>query len=139
MITCRNFVVLVGAYYLSIVIGMPLFIGFGHLFEGRPVSGDLPIFMNSLLWSVPSIVEAAIAGLIAGWLIEAPSRARWPIAFGAMLFVLSILSHHWKVRPGWLDLSGEFASALLEALAGGVVLMVSAQRFGRFRQGQPGS
>jgi hypothetical protein len=98
-VTGRNVLVLIGAYYLSILVGMPFFILFAKLEEGHVYQGDIGSLVGTLVNTIPMAVDAIIAGVMAGWLVESRAAYRWAWGLGLFLFLASLSSHHWKRPP----------------------------------------
>ena len=112
-IVCRNIVVLVGARYLSVLIGMPFFILFGRLNEGHVYTGELGSLVGTLVSTIPLAVDSVLAGLIGGWLVESPRPHRWAWGFAVLLFLASVSSHHWRIVPSVIDRVGEILEAAI--------------------------
>ena len=121
----RNILVLVGAYYLSILLGMPFFVLFAKFEEGRVYQGDIGSLVGTLVNTIPFAVDAIIAGVMAGWLVEFKSPYRWAWTLGAFLFLSRISSHHWKRPPEAIDLIGEILEATIVGLVAVPAFMVS--------------
>jgi hypothetical protein len=132
-VTGRNILVLVGAYYLSILVGMPFFILFAKLTEGHVYRGDIGSLVSTLVSAIPLAVDAALAGLMAGWLIESARPFRWALGFAGVLFLASLSSHHWKISPGLIDRLGEFLEATIIGVVAVPAFMFARRRVRRVR------
>jgi hypothetical protein len=125
----RNLLLYVGAFYLSVLLGMPFFFAFGAIAEGHVYSGQTGALLGALVWTVPVIVDDVISALLAGWLVESSSPRPWAYGFGLFLFLVHGMSHHWQVTPTTLDLLRAALADIIPALVAVPVFLFAARRF----------
>jgi len=128
-IVARNLLLFVGAYYLSVLLGMPFFIGFAALTEGRIYEGAAGGLVSSLVAAVPIAVEDIIAALLAGWLLQSSAHRRWAFGFGFFLFVVHVMSFRWHITPTITDRLQVLPGHVIPAAIAVPVFLFAAKRF----------
>ncbi len=129
----RNLLLFVGAFYLSVLLGMPFFFGFYRLVGGRSYEGPFASALSAFFLALPVIPQDAIAALLAGSLVECSAIRRWAYGFGLFLFCVHTLSSEWHVPPSLADRLHVLPAHLLPALIAIPVFMFAARRFGSAR------
>ena len=110
---------------------MPFFILFAKVVQGHVYQGDLASLLGTLVSTIPFAVDAALAGLMAGWVTESGRPYRWAWAFAVLLFLASLSGHHWKVPPGVIDRVGEVLEAAIIGLVSVPAFMFAQRRLRR--------
>ena len=119
---------LFGAWYVSYLLGIPVFIAYGRMTAGRIASGEGQIFTAALVSALPFAFDAAVAGALAGWLVETSRRTSWLVGFAILIGLSNIMGHHWRRPPLAVDLLGEAAEAILVTLVGLVAFHIAGGR-----------
>ncbi len=125
----RNLLLFVGAFYLSVLLGMPFFFAFSALTEGRIYEGPTGGLVSTLVAAVPLVVQDIIAALLAGWLLQSSAHRRWAFGFGLFLFVVHLMSFRWHITPTLTDWLHVLPGHVIPAAIAVPVFLFAARRF----------
>jgi hypothetical protein len=100
----RNVLTIVGAYYVSAWVLVPIWIPIAKLTEGRVYSTAGERFGMELFNFLLPGATAVLAGIAAGLLLETERPLAWTV-FAALFVGLMVWSStHWHIRPAAFDL-----------------------------------
>jgi hypothetical protein len=113
----RNLLVVLGAYYLSRWVAVPVQLMFAQVTNHLIFSGDFEgAVVMPLVLGVPLALVAGLTGAVIAWLIPS-HRLLWVLLPAALYFTFGLLGHHWLSPPSIADRVSEFIGALVPAVA----------------------
>lgn len=105
LLVLRNTLVLVGAYYVSAWVLIPLWIPLTKLVEGRVYpAGSQLLFWAEIFNMIPAACSAVLAGVVTGYFVETARPVTWAVVAGVFVGLCTWSSHHWYVAPTSSDL-----------------------------------
>ena len=105
LLPLRNFLVVVGAYYVSAWVVMPLWAPIAWMDHGRVYqAGSSLLLLSQAIRTIPILMSAILAGAAAGYFLVASRRASWLAVLGIFVAVCVWSSTRWYVRPSFEDL-----------------------------------
>ena len=110
----RNALVMIGAYYLSSWLIVPLWVLISKLNEGRVYQGGQTAMMHAFD-IIPVAAGAALAGVIAGMFLETAKPLAWAAGVGAFVGACTWSSTRWYVTPTLKDLLPQIVGAMVAA------------------------
>lgn len=103
LVGVRNSLVIVGAYYVSSWILVPIWIPVARLFEKRVyLPGEAGLVEARNL--IPVVISAVLAGVACGWFIETKRLLVWALACGVFVGVCKWSSGYWYRPPSGAEL-----------------------------------
>jgi hypothetical protein len=120
----RNAVLVVGSYYVSSLVLLPLLILWFKLLE-RP-GGTLPL--DWWVQFVPMLGNAILTGLLCGYLLKSPNKVAWSLGT-AVLFALAIWSSvKWYLKPSTSEILWHVTTAIVAGAVASLVCWISWRR-----------
>jgi hypothetical protein len=112
----RNFLVGVGAFYVSRWIAALLRTGLAALVGGvMSTDGLRQALLTPFVDSMSQALGAAFAGAVVVMMVDSPARSRWAVVPAVLWFVAS-LDDVTISAPGWIHLVSQLIAAALPSI-----------------------
>jgi hypothetical protein len=100
----RNFLVIIGAYYLASWLVVPVWIPIANLREGHVYQTSGEFVLMHLFDAIPRLVGAGLTGLMTGYFLQTHRPLAWAVGVGVFVMLLDWSATQWQIKPSFSDL-----------------------------------
>jgi hypothetical protein len=128
----RDLLIVLGIYWLSIWVVVPITVIYFKITTGITYSGNFGTLLMGVISSIPTALVALGAGILAAYMLESGSR-KYCLAVLALLYaVFGFLGHHWVQEPRIIDRIFQVVQSVIPAivcfLGGSIVIRRQGSR-----------
>jgi len=128
----RNLLVVLGIYWLSMWVVVPIAAIYLKITTGITYSGDFGMLLMGIVSAIPTALVALGAGILSVHTLEGRSRKYWLAVLALLYGILGFLAHHWVRSPGIIDRVSQLLQSIVPAiacfLAGSIALNTSQSK-----------
>lgn len=129
MTIIRNLLIVLGIYWLSMWVVVPIAAIYLKITTGITYSGDLGMLLMGIISAIPTALVALGAGILSVYTLEGRSRKYWLAVLALLYGILGFLGHHWVQTPRMIDRVWQLVQSIVPVivcfLAGFITLNVS--------------
>lgn len=128
----RNLLVVLGIYWLSMWVVVPIAAIYLKITTGVTYSGDLGMLLMGIVSAIPTALVALGAGVLAVYALEDRSRKYWLALLALLYGILGFWGHHWVQPPRIIDRVWQLVQSVVPVivcfLAGYITLNLRRQK-----------
>jgi uncharacterized membrane protein (GlpM family) len=117
MTIIRNLLIVIGIYWLSMWVAVPIKIIHSKITYGNQYIGDLGMLRMSLVDAIPTALVAIGAGILSVYTLEGRSRKYWLAVLALLYFIFAFLGLHWVTPPRIIDRLSNLVQFIVPAIA----------------------
>ena len=114
--TIRNFLIVLGCYWLSMWVMLPIALIHGKITYGIMYSGTSGAVLMHIVAAIPVALVAFGAGMLSKYILEDTSRKYW-ILFLVLLYASKhLIGFHWAIQPELSDRALQLLQSIISAI-----------------------
>jgi hypothetical protein len=132
MTIIRNLLIVVGLYWLSMWVMVPIAAIYFKIISGITYSGDLETLLMGIVDAIPVSLAALGAGILCVYTIEGRSRKYWLVSLALLYGIFGFLNLRWGQPPRMIDRGWQLVRSVTPMiacfLAGYIALNISQSK-----------
>lgn len=114
--TVRNFLIVLGCYWLSMWAIFPFAYVHGKITSGIIYSGTLGAMLMHIVTAIPLGLVSFGAGVLSKYVLEDSSNNRWILLLALLYAWVHFFSFHWAIKPELSDHALQLLESIIPAI-----------------------
>jgi hypothetical protein len=114
--TVRNFLIVLGCYWLSMWVILPFAYVHGKITIGVIYSGYSGAMLMHIITAIPLALVSFGAGVLSKYVLEDSSKNRWILLLALLYAWGHFFGFHWAIKPELSDQALQFLESIIPAI-----------------------